>query len=294
MSEGPSPPSRRPEPLRRGKRLHPAPMLGIVMYLVATAVAIALFVGSPASLTKSISYSDFMQLVRTSQIAEVLIDEHRIRGTIKDKNQAFETTRIEDPRLLGELEQHGVKYTGKTATDWWGNLAGWLLPLVLMILVWNVVLRRMSPGQGAMAFERSRAKIYAEDDVKVTFADVAGIDEATEELREIVEFLQHPTKYTNLGGRIPKGVSLLGPPGTGKTLLARAVAGEAHVPFFSLSGSEFVEMFVGVGAARVRDLFAQAESRAPCIIFIDELDALGKMRVPSALGAHEEREQTLN
>jgi len=152
----------------------------------------------------------------------------------------------------------------------------------------------MSPGQGALAFGRSRAKIYAEHDVNVTFADVAGIDEATDELREIVEFLRNPKKYTNLGGRIPKGVLLLGPPGTGKTLLARAVAGEAHVPFFSLSGSEFVELFVGVGAARVRDLFAQAESRAPCIVFIDELDALGKMRVPSALGTHEEREQTLN
>jgi cell division protease FtsH len=148
--------------------------------------------------------------------------------------------------------------------------------------------------QGALSFGRSRARIYAEDDVRVTFADVAGIDEATEELREIVDFLRNPKKYTDLGGRIPKGVLLVGPPGTGKTLLARAVAGEAHVPFFSLSGSEFVEMFVGVGAARVRDLFAQAETRAPCIIFIDELDALGKARVASPLGTHEEREQTLN
>jgi cell division protease FtsH len=294
MTEGPSPPSGRPEPSRRrDKSRHPTPIL-IVMYWLATALAIGLFVTFPTSTTTSISYSDFIQMVRTRQIAEVVIDEHRIRGTIKDKNQAFETTRIEDPRLLEELEQHGVKFTGETGTNWWSNLTGWLLPLILMILVWNLVLRRMNPGQGAMAFERSRAKIYAEDDVKVTFADVAGIDEATEELREIVEFLQHPAKYTNLGGRIPKGVLLLGPPGTGKTLLARAVAGEAHVPFFSLSGSEFVEMFVGVGAARVRDLFAQAESRAPCIVFIDELDALGKMRVASALGTHEEREQTLN
>jgi cell division protease FtsH len=293
MTEGLSPPGR-PEPSkRRDKSPRPTPIL-LVMYLLAMALAIGLFVTFPTSTTTSISYSDFIQMVRTSQIAEVVIDEHRIRGTIKDKNQAFETTRIEDPRLLEELEQHGVKFTGETAANWWSNLTGWLLPLVLMVLVWNFVLRRMSPGQGAMAFERSRAKIYAEDDVNVTFADVAGIDEATEELREIVEFLQHPTKYTNLGGRIPKGVLLLGPPGTGKTLLARAVAGEAHVPFFSLSGSEFVEMFVGVGAARVRDLFAQAESRAPCIIFIDESDALGKMRVPSALGTHEEREQTLN
>jgi cell division protease FtsH len=255
---------------------------------------IGLLVAFPTSTAKSISYSDFLQMVHAGQVLEVVIDEHRIRGTLKDKNQPFETTRIEDPRLLEELEQRGVKFTGALETNWWSNVTSWLVPLVVMILLWNVFLRRMSPGQGAMAFERSRAKIYAEDDVKVTFADVAGIDEATEELREIVEFLRHPKKYTNLGGRIPKGVLLLGPPGTGKTLLARAVAGEAHVPFFSLSGSEFVEMFVGVGAARVRDLFAQAESSAPCIIFIDELDALGKMRVPSALGTHEEREQTLN
>ena len=147
---------------------------------------------------------------------------------------------------------------------------------------------------GVMSFARSRAKIYADDEVKVRFADVAGVDEAEEELKEIVEFLKNPKKYTNLGGRIPKGVLLVGPPGTGKTLLARAVAGEAHVPFFSLSGSEFVEMFVGVGAARIRDLFQQAEAKAPCIVFIDELDALGKVRVQSPLGSHEEREQTLN
>ncbi len=147
---------------------------------------------------------------------------------------------------------------------------------------------------GVMSFARSRAKIYADDEVQVRFTDVAGVDEAEEELKEIVEFLKHPKKYTNLGGRIPKGVLLVGPPGTGKTLLARAVAGEAHVPFFSLSGSEFVEMFVGVGAARIRDLFQQAEAKAPCIVFIDELDALGKVRVQSPLGSHEEREQTLN
>ena len=147
---------------------------------------------------------------------------------------------------------------------------------------------------GVMSFARSRAKIYADDEVKVRFSDVAGVDEAEEELKEIVEFLKNPKKYTNLGGRIPKGVLLVGPPGTGKTLLARAVAGEAHVPFFSLSGSEFVEMFVGVGAARIRDLFQQAEAKAPCIVFIDELDALGKARVQSPVGSHEEREQTLN
>jgi cell division protease FtsH len=264
------------------------------MYVLMTALAIGLFATFPSSKAKAVSYSEFLAMVRADQVAEVAVAEQRIRGTLKEGNQPFETMRIEDPRLLEELERHGVKFTGAVETSWWTNMMGWLLPLFIMILAWSVMLRRMSPGQGALSFGRSRAKIYAEHDVKVTFADVAGIDEATEELREIVEFLRNPKKYTNLGGRIPKGVLLLGPPGTGKTLLARAVAGEAHVPFFSLSGSEFVELFVGVGAARVRDLFAQAESRAPCIIFIDELDALGKMRVPSALGTHEEREQTLN
>jgi cell division protease FtsH len=264
------------------------------MYVLITVLAIGLFVAFPASTAKAVSYSEFLAMVRAGQVAEVAVAEHRIRGTLKEGSQAFETMRIEDSRLLEELERHGVDFTGAADSTWWTNVAGWFLPFLIMILLWNVMLRRMGPGQGAVAFGRSRAKIYAEDDVKVTFADVAGIDEATEELREIVEFLRNPKKYTNLGGRIPKGVLLLGPPGTGKTLLARAVAGEARVPFFSLSGSEFVELFVGVGAARVRDLFAQAESRAPCIIFIDELDALGKMRMPSALGTHEEREQTLN
>ncbi len=292
MPEGVSSRSRSPESPKRLGRFQ-GPLISAA-YLLMLALATWLFVAFPTSTGKSISYSDFLQMVRTDQVSEVVIEAHRIRATIKGGTQAFETTRIEDPHLLEQLEEHGVKFTGEFESNWWSNVTSWILPLVIMILLWNVILRRMSPGQGAMAFERSRAKIYAEDDVKVTFADVAGIDEATEELREVVEFLKHPKKYTNLGGRIPKGVLLLGPPGTGKTLLARAVAGEAQVPFFSLSGSEFVEMFVGVGAARVRDLFAQAESRAPCIIFIDELDALGKVRVASAFGTHEEREQTLN
>jgi cell division protease FtsH len=265
-----------------------------VIYVVVTGLVIAVSMAFPGRTGKSVPYSEFLEMLRTGKIAEVVVDEHRIRGTLTGTNQVFETTRIEDPRLLEELQLHGVKFSGEVETDWWGGVGGWLLPLIVMIILWNAFLRRVGPGQGAMAFERSRAKIYAEDDVKVTFADVAGIDEATDELREIVEFLRQPKKYTDLGGRIPKGVLLLGPPGTGKTLLARAVAGEARVPFFSLSGSEFVELFVGVGAARVRDLFAQAESRAPCIIFIDELDALGKVRVASAIGTHEEREQTLN
>src|SRR5690606_20802020 len=193
------------------------------------------------------------------------------------------------------LEAQKVRYSGEIRSEWLGELLGWVLPVLLILGLWMFFFRRMSGAEGGiMSFARSRAKIYADDDVKVSFADVAGADEATEELREIVEFLKNPTKYTTLGGRIPKGVMLVGPPGTGKTLLARAVAGEAKVPFFSLSGSEFVEMFVGVGAARVRDLFKQADAKAPCIVFIDELDALGKARQQSPMGGHEEREQTLD
>ena len=174
-------------------------------------------------------------------------------------------------------------------------MLGWIIPIIFIVAIWSFFIRRMGGAEGGvMSFARSRAKVYAEDDVKVRFADVAGVDEAEEELKEIVEFLQTPKKYTSIGGRIPKGVLLVGPPGTGKTLLARAVAGEAKVPFFSLSGSEFVEMFVGVGASRVRDLFAQADAKAPCIVFIDELDALGKVRIQTPMGSHEEREQTLN
>jgi cell division protease FtsH len=251
---------------------------------------------------RSIPYSDFKQLVKQDQVVDATIGDQTIRGTLKqppanDSKQGkdFSTTRVEDPKLTEELEAHGVKYKGEAVNRWLPDLLGWIIPLVFFIGIWGFFFRRMSGAEGGvMSFARSRAKIYADDEVKVRFTDVAGVDEAEEELKEIVEFLKNPKKYTNLGGRIPKGVLLVGPPGTGKTLLARAVAGEAHVPFFSLSGSEFVEMFVGVGAARIRDLFQQAESKAPCIVFIDELDALGKVRVQSPIGSHEEREQTLN
>jgi len=252
---------------------------------------------------RSIPYSEFKALVKDSQVADVTITEQVIRGTLKqpaptgDPKQAkqFTTTRVEDPKLIEELEGKGVKYTGEVANRWLADLLSWIIPAIFFIAIWGFFFRRMGGAEGGvMSFARSRAKIYADDEVKVRFTDVAGVDEAEDELKEIVEFLKNPKKYTNLGGRIPKGVLLVGPPGTGKTLLARAVAGEAHVPFFSLSGSEFVEMFVGVGAARIRDLFQQAEGKAPCIVFIDELDALGKVRVQSPLGSHEEREQTLN
>ncbi len=264
------------------------------MFLLALAQA---YFMTPAG--RTIPYSEFKTLVRNGSVAEVTVGDQAIRGTLKKADakgaNTFTSTRIEDPKLIEDLEAHQVKYTGEVTSRWLPEILGWIVPLLLLIGVWSFFFRRMSGAEGGvMSFARSKAKVFAEDDVKVSFADVAGVDEAEQELKEIVEFLRNPKKYTNLGGRIPKGVLLVGPPGTGKTLLARAVAGEAKVPFFSLSGSEFVEMFVGVGAARVRDLFSQAEAKAPCIIFIDELDALGKARVQSPIGSHEEREQTLN
>src|ERR1043166_1349400 len=253
---------------------------------------------------RTLPYSEFKSLLKRGQIAELSIGDQVIHGTAKQDLPAdstskatkqFTTTRVEDPKLTEELEAKNVKYTGEIASRWLPDLLGWILPLVFFIGIWGFFFRRMSGAEGGvMSFARSRAKIYADDEVPVRFTDVAGVDEAENELKEIVEFLKTPKKYTTLGGRIPKGVLLVGPPGTGKTLLARAVAGEAKGPFFSLSGSEFGEMFVGVGAARVRDLFRQAEVKAPCIVFIDELDALGKVRMQSPMGGHEEREQTLN
>src|SRR6476660_995922 len=246
---------------------------------------------------KEISYSEFKQAVRDGTVQDVVVAEDRVRGAMKGdgKSHPFVTVRIEDPKLLEELERAGVKFTGEAPNKWLAEIVGWIIPIIFLVALWSFFFRRMGGAEGGvMSFARSRAKIYADDDVKVRFGDVAGVDEAEDELREIVEFLKNPKKYTTIGGRIPKGVLLVGPPGTGKTLLARAVAGEAKVPFFSLSGSEFVEMFVGVGAARVRDLFGQAEVKAPCIVFIDELDALAKVRIQTPMGSHEEREQTLN
>jgi cell division protease FtsH len=271
-------------------------VLGLLFLL---AVAQAWFL-TPAG--RQIPYSEFKAAVRSGQVVEVTVGDQAISGRLREpqgegrqRSDRFVTTRIDDPKLVEDLEAHRVKYSGETVSRWLPAVLEWVIPLVLLIAVWSFFFKRMGGAEGGiMSFARSRAKIYAEDDVKVSFSDVAGVDEAEDELREIVEFLRTPKKYTQLGGRIPKGVLLVGPPGTGKTLLARAVAGEAKVPFFSLSGSEFVEMFVGVGAARVRDLFGQAEAKAPCIVFIDELDALGKVRVQSPVGSHEEREQTLN
>jgi cell division protease FtsH len=275
----------------------PSAMWYVLGFVLLLALGQALFFSVQSG--ETIPYSEFKRLVRDGQVQDVTVAEDRVRGTLKagenGSPRTFAAVRIEDPKLVEELEQHGVKHTGEVASRWLGEVLGWVIPLLFIVALWSFFFRRIGGAEGGvMSFARSRAKIYADDDVKVRFADVAGVDEAEEELREIVEFLKTPKKYTSIGGRIPKGVLLVGPPGTGKTLLARAVAGEAKVPFFSLSGSEFVEMFVGVGAARVRDLFGQAEGKAPCIIFIDELDALGKVRIQTPMGSHEEREQTLN
>ena len=290
MTPGPVQPS----PPRRRSRKTPS-VAAVVLYVLGTVVSLVIFATLARNVAAPIvSYTEFKQRLRANEIGAVLISDTHIRGTLKEPRESITVVRVDDPALMAELDQHGVQVTGEITSDWRSTLLVWVLPAAILAWFWSRAARGLGAGQGALAFGRSRAKIYAEDDVKVTFADVAGIDEATEELREIVDFLRNPKKYTDLGGRLPTGVLLVGPPGTGKTLLARAVAGEAHVPFFSLSGSEFVEMFVGVGAARVRDLFAQAETRAPCIIFIDELDAIGKTRAASPLGTHEEREQTLN
>ena len=240
-----------------------------------------------------IPYSEFKELVSTRKIKELTINPESINGE-EQTGRKFQTVRVEDPDLVKELEASDVKYTGKIESKWLMNILSWIVPLIFFFFIWRILFSRIGPETSVMSFGKSRAKIYAEKEKKITFTDVAGIDEAKEELKEVVEFLKTPAKFQRLGGKIPKGVLLVGMPGTGKTLLARAVAGEANVPFFSISGSDFVEMFVGVGAARVRDLFAQAQNHAPCIIFIDELDALGKARGVNPMGRHDEQEQTLN
>nr|WP_320010118.1 ATP-dependent zinc metalloprotease FtsH [uncultured Desulfobulbus sp.] len=244
---------------------------------------------------ESIPYSQFKQLLADGKVADLTLSPENITGTLTETTaKEFTTIRVNDPGLVKALDEQKVGYSGWYQNKFFSSLLAWIIPLGIFFLIWRFTLKKMGPGMGAMSFGKSKAKIFAESEIKVSFMDVAGIDEAQEELEEVVEFLSTPEKAQKLGGRIPKGVLLVGPPGTGKTLLARAVAGEAKVPFFSISGSEFVEMFVGVGAARVRDMFAQAASQAPCIIFIDELDALGKARGMNVMGGHDEREQTLN
>ncbi|HAR95279.1 MAG TPA: cell division protein FtsH [Deltaproteobacteria bacterium] len=247
---------------------------------------------------ETIPYGRFKQNLAEGNVGKLTIGPENITGTLTGKEkktgQQFTTIRVDDPSLVKELDEHKIDYSGRYESKFLSSILSWILPIGIMLLIWRFAMKKMGPGMGVMSFSKSKAKLFAESETKVTFADVAGIDEAKEELHEVVEFLRNPGKFQKLGGRIPKGVLLVGPPGTGKTLLAKAVAGEAKVPFFSISGSEFVEMFVGVGAARVRDLFSQATRQAPCIIFIDELDALGKARRMNVMGGHDEQEQTLN
>ncbi|MBF0480898.1 MAG: ATP-dependent zinc metalloprotease FtsH [Desulfovibrionaceae bacterium] len=254
-----------------------------------------LFNQPPAPQSK-LSYTDFLQKVDAAQVVSVKIQGQRISGVGAD-DKRFLTYAPEDPSLVANLIAHKVQIMAEPEEEnpWYMNLLVSWFPMLLLIGVWIFFMRQMQGGSGkAMSFGRSRARLVTQETTKVTFADVAGVDEAKEELSEIVDFLSEPKKFTRLGGRIPKGVLLIGSPGTGKTLLARAVAGEAGVPFFSISGSDFVEMFVGVGAARVRDLFVQGKKNAPCLIFIDEIDAVGRQRGAGLGGGHDEREQTLN
>jgi cell division protease FtsH len=273
-----------------------------MLYILAFGIAlvVAQWALATYSTVETIPYSQFEQLVAKDQVTEVSIGQDVIEGKLKNKlpsgKSAFVTARV-DPALAEKLEAKGITVTGVPSGGLVSTIISWVAPVLLFFGVWYFLGARMAGRQGfggLMSIGKSRAKIYAEKDTKVTFADVAGVEEAKFELQEVVAFLKNPKSYGRLGAHVPKGILLVGPPGTGKTLLARAVAGEAGVAFFSISGSEFVEMFVGVGAARVRDLFEQARKAAPCIIFIDELDALGRSRVPNNFGGYDEKEQTLN
>ena len=248
-----------------------------------------------------VPYSEFEQLLAQDKISEVTVSDQRITGKLKapEKGKSIAVANLVPPEVAERLDKYGVRYTRVVESTFLRDLLSWVVPALVFFGIWFLLVRRFANQAGGglggfMSIGKSRAKIYVENKTGVTFGDVAGVEEAKAELQEVVDFLKDPQKYGRLGARVPKGVLLIGPPGTGKTLLARAVAGEAGVPFFSISGSEFVEMFVGVGAARVRDLFEQARQKAPAIIFIDELDALGRARGAGAIGGHDEREQTLN
>ena len=286
------------DPQKRKNALPPKTHFSIWYFLLALLLFSYLQDYFISQNVETIPYSQFKQYLASGAVSKVTIGAETIKGTLKGKDkkkgEEFTTVRVTDPDLVKELDEHKVSYSGHFESKFLSTVLSWVIPIGIFFLIWRYAMKKMGSGMGVMSFAKSKAKLFAESGTKVTFADVAGIDEAKEELQEVVEFLKNPGKFQRLGGRIPKGVLLVGPPGTGKTLLARAVAGEAKVPFFSISGSEFVEMFVGVGAARVRDLFSQATGQAPCIIFIDELDALGKARGINVMGGHDEQEQTLN
>jgi cell division protease FtsH len=269
-------------------------LLGIWVVLI---IQNALF---SAFSVKTIPYSEFLKALNENRVTEVAITPNMIQGRMKetqgsaDEGQLFRTVRV-DPEISELLAGHNVKFKGEVESTFVRDLLSWVIPVFLFVGIWYFMMKRMQGQQpGFMSLGKNKAKIYMQDEVGVRFEDVAGVEESKQELKEVIEFLKEPERFTQIGGKMPRGVLLVGPPGTGKTLLAKAVAGESGVPFFSMSGSEFVEMFVGLGAARVRDLFTQAKAKAPCIIFIDELDALGKARGIGTMGGHDEREQTLN
>lgn len=274
--------------------------ISILVFLFLAVLTIHRNAFAVFSAAERIPYSDFKSLIQQDRLEEVIIAPTTIRGILKPEEgqkvkKSITTVKVDDTELIKELTAHKVKFSATTNGGWGQSLfLLWFIPMIIFLIM-MARMRRVAPGTGLMSIGKSRANLYIDKDTGVTFNDVAGVDEAKEELKEVIDYLQNPQKYQRLGGKIPKGVLLVGPTGTGKTLLAKAVAGEAKVPFFSISGSGFVEMFVGVGAARVRDLFAQAQEKAPCIIFIDEMDALGKVRAAAPIsGGHEERENTLN
>ena len=258
--------------------------VGFYLLVIFIAITVIDYFSAKPQTVEETNYSQFLKMIDTDEISKVTIVKNNIKGVTKDGKE-FSTTipdsPVGDETLITKLESHGIDITAQNPKEppWWTTLLSSFLPILLLIGVWFFIMQQtQGTGGKVMSFGKSRARMSSGDKVKVTFNDVAGADEAKEELVEVVEFLQHPKKFNDLGARIPKGVLLFGPPGTGKTLLAKAVAGEAGVPFFSISGSDFVEMFVGVGASRVRDLFAQAKKNAPCIVFIDEIDAVGRQR----------------
>ncbi len=292
---------------KKGKGFKPT-HFSIWYFAVVLLIVLAVqeYVLAPA--VETISYGTFKQFVANGAVDNLKLSPQWIEGELKPvagsaetkketaskEVKRFVTVRVDDPGLIKEFDDRKINYSGLYQSHWLNAILTWGIPILIFFFIWRILFKRLSSQPGIMSIGKNKAKIYAEDEMRVTFEDVAGVDEATQELKEVVQFLQTPERFRRLGGKLPKGVLLVGPPGTGKTLLAKAVAGEAKVPFFSISGSDFVEMFVGVGASRVRDLFAQAETNAPCIIFIDELDALGKARSGIAMGGVDEREQTLN
>lgn len=270
----------------------------VALYVLIIIVAVSIFntFVHPQQKHSEIAYSDFISQVDNKNVSSVVMTENSITGKLKDGTVFSTYAPDNDPTLLPKLTKSEVAINVKPPEQpaWWMSLLSSVLPIVILVVVWFWIMNQTQGGGRVMTFGKSKAKMAGEGKIHVTFKDVAGADEAKEELSEVVDFLRNPGRYTDIGAKIPKGVLLVGPPGTGKTLLARAVAGEARVPFFSISGSDFVEMFVGVGASRVRDLFAQAKKNAPCILFIDEIDAVGRQRGSGLGGGHDEREQTLN